>query len=443
MASLPILTVTIVSLILLNGLFSCMEIALVSVPRARLKRFQKEKLPGASTALALQKDIDSFFATVQVGVTFVATLTSAIGGASAHELLSPVLEELGIAPGSTAGRVIAIFAVTVTIAYVTLVIGELVPKSLARRYPGRISLKFARPFKVFASWMLPAVSVLTMSTRGVLRVMGIRDAPAPIFTAEELRLLASELVESRQMPTRIYDMLVRVTRFSQIRVEDVMIPRSKIIAVHLDSRQDPRIREKILNAYRRHPYTYFPVVDKSGDNVFGLVNIKDLLLHDEPAPVHGILRPAFFAVRGQTLDQILAAMQKNDEQMWVVVDEHGTVDGIITLEDVLEELTGDIARVIHTKSEFGGPIEDHSGFVVDGLITLHELKEQHSISLPQSLYYSTLAGFLLDKMGKIPSPGEHVKYENWRFEITEMDRNRIKEVAVTPLKTAVEGYRDI
>lgn len=214
MASLPILAVTIVSLILLNGLFSCMEMALVSVPRARLKRFQKEKLPGASTALALQKDIDRFFATVQVGVTFVATLTSAIGGASAHELLSPVLEELGIPSGSTAGRVIAIFAVTVTIAYVTLVIGELVPKSLARRYPGRISLKFARSFKVFASWMLPAVSVLTMSTRAVLRVMGIKDAPAHIFTAEELRLLASELVESRQMPTRIYDMLVRVTRFS-------------------------------------------------------------------------------------------------------------------------------------------------------------------------------------------------------------------------------------
>ncbi|MBI5249010.1 MAG: HlyC/CorC family transporter [Desulfomonile tiedjei] len=443
MASLPLLVATIGALIVLNGLFSCMEIALVSVPRARLKRFQKEKLPGATTALALQKDIDRFFATVQTGVTFVATLTSAIGGASAQDLFSPVLEGVGISPESTAGQVIAILAVSVTISYVTLVIGELVPKSLARRYPGRISLKFARPFKVFASWMLPVVFLLTASTRGVLRVLGIKDVHAPSLTAEELRLMASELVENRQMPTRIYDMLVRVTRFSQIRVEDVMIPRNRIVAVHLDSRQDPQIKEKILSVYKRHPFTYFPVVDRSWENVLGLVNVKDLLLHDEPAPVSEMLRPAFFAVRGQTLDHILAAMQKNDEQMWVVVDEHGTVDGIITLEDVLEELTGDIESGIPARLEIGAYAEKRGGFVVDGLVTLHELKEHHSISLPQSLYYSTLAGFILDKMGKIPSPGDRFDYDHWRFEVVQMVRNRIKEVRVIPLKTATEGYKEV
>jgi putative hemolysin len=443
MGSLPFLMATIITLILLNGLFACMEMALVSVSKAKLKRFQKEGLPGASTALTLQKDIDRFFATVQVGVTFVASLTSAIGGAWAEDLFSPLLRWMGVPPTSTFGQVLAIFLITVTISYVTLVIGELVPKSLARRYPGRISLKFARPFKVFASWMLPAVSILTMSTRGVLRVLGIKDAAAPSLTAEELRLLASELVESRQIPTRIYDMLIRVTRFSQIRVEDVMIPRSRIVAVHLDSRQDPQLREKILKVYRKHPYTYFPVVDKSGDNVFGLVNVKDLLLYGDPVPASKILRPAFFAVRGQTLDQILAAMQKNDEQMWVVVDEHGNVDGIITLEDVLEELTGDIESGVPMRLDIGSRPGESEAFVVDGLITLHELKEHHSLSLPQSLYYSTLAGFILDKMGKIPASGDHVDYDNWRFEVAGMERNRIREVRVTPLRTSPEGYKDV
>lgn len=436
MGSLPVLMATIFFLILLNGLFACMEIALVSVPRARLKRFQKENLPGASTAISLQKDIDRFFATVQVGVTFIGTLTSAIGGASAHELLYPFLQKMGISPHSAVGQILPILVVTVTISYVSLVLGELVPKSLARKYPGRISLKFAGPFKVFASWMLPAVSLLTVSTRGVLRLMGIKERQAPALTPEELRLMASELVESRQMPTRIYDMLVRVTRFSQIRVEDVMIPRTKIVAVRVDSSQDPKMKEKILGTYQKHPYTYFPVIDKRGDNIFGLVNVKDLLLHKEPAPVSAMLRPALFAVRGQTLDQILAAMQKNDEQMWVVVDEHGTIDGIITLEDVLEELTGEIESGIPARLELGTYPVELRGFVVDGLITLHELKEHHSISLPQSLYYSTLAGFMLDKLGKIPSAGEYVDFDHWRFEVAEMERNRIKEVRVVPLKTA-------
>lgn len=436
MGSWPVLVATIFFLILLNGLFACMEIALVSVPRARLKRFQKENLPGASTAIALQKDIDRFFATVQVGVTFIGSLTSAIGGASAHELFAPALERMGISPHSTVGHVLPILGVTVTICYISLVVGELVPKSLARRYPGRISLKFAGPFKVFASWMLPAVSLLTVSTRSVLRLMGIKAAQAPTLTPEELRLMASELVESRQMPTRIYDMLVRVTRFSQVRVEDVMIPRTKIVAVRVDSSQDPGMKEKILSVFQQHPYTYYPVMDKRGENIFGLVNVKDLLLHRDPAPVSAMLRPAFFAVRGQTLDQILAAMQKNDEQMWVVVDEHGTIDGIITLEDVLEELTGEIESGVPARLELGAHAVERRMFMVDGLITLHELKEHYSISLPQSLYYSTLAGFMLDKLGKIPSAGEYVDFDNWRFEVVAMERNRIKEVRVVPLKTA-------
>ncbi len=436
MGSWPVLVATIFFLILLNGLFACMEIALVSVPRARLKRFQKENLPGASTAIALQKDIDRFFATVQVGVTFIGSLTSAIGGASAHELFAPALEKMGISPYSTVGHVLPILGVTVTISYISLVVGELVPKSLARRYPGRISLKFAGPFKVFASWMLPAVYLLTASTRSVLRLMGFKEAQAPTLTPEELRLMASELVESRQMPTRIYDMLVRVTRFSQVRVEDVMIPRTKIVAVRIDSSQDPRMKEKILSVFQQHPYTYYPVMDKRGENIFGLVNVKDLLLHKEPAPVSAMLRPAFFAVRGQTLDQILAAMQKNDEQMWVVVDEHGTIDGIITLEDVLEELTGEIESGVPARLELGAHAVEPRTFMVDGLITLHELKEHYSISLPQSLYYSTLAGFMLDKLGKIPSAGEYVDFDNWRFEVVAMERNRIKEVRVVPLKTA-------
>jgi putative hemolysin len=435
MGSVPLLVIAIVLLILVNGLFACMEIALVSVSKARLKRFEKEKRPGASTAVALQKDIDSFFAAVQIGVTFIASLSSAIGGASAIEIFSPILQKLGISLDSTTAHVIAVLGVTVLISYVTLVIGELAPKSIARRYPGRISLLFAGPFRVFAKWTRPVIWVLTASTRCVLRIIGIvPSTPGPVLTPEEFRMMASELLETRQIPASVYDMLVRVTRLSQIRVEDVMIPRHRIVAVKADSKHDPHLREKIIKTYRKHPFTNFPVIDRKGENVLGMVNIKDLLLYDDPRNIPQVLRQPTFTARGQSLDRVLATMQQNDVQLSVVVDEHGIIDGIISLEDLLEELIGEIEGSMLSTGESEPVPDPGKGFVVDGLITLHEFKELHSISLPQSLYYSTLAGFVLDKMGKIPSSGDYVDYETWRIEVLEMEGNRVKELKITPLK---------
>jgi magnesium and cobalt exporter, CNNM family len=435
MGSVPLLIVTILLLILVNGLFACMEIAMVSVSKARLKRFEKEKRAGASTAIALHKDIDSFFATVQIGVTFIASLCSAIGGASAVEIFSPLLTKFGITADSASAHVISVLTVTVLISYVTLVIGELAPKSIARRYPGRISLLFARAFKIFAQWTKPAIWVLTASTRCVLRIIGIMPGTTlPGVTPEEFRLMASELLETRQISASVYDMLVRATRLTQTRVEDVMIPRHRIVAVKADSKSEPSLREKIIKTYRKHPFTNFPVIDRKGENVLGMINVKDLLLSDDLRNTSKILRQPAFTARGQTLDRVLAAMQQNNVHLSVVVDEHGIIDGIITLEDILEELIGEIEGAIPS-SDGSTPIPDsRKGFVVDGLITLHELNELHSISLPQSLYYSTLAGFVLDKMGKIPASGEHVDYEGWRIEVLAMEGNRIKELKITPLK---------
>jgi len=437
MGSLLVLVCVIGLLILLNGLFSCLEIALVSVPRARLKRFENEKLPGASTAIFLQRNIDDFFAAVQIGITFIATLSSAIAGAFSGELFAPLIGAIGVSPASPWGKLLALLGVTVTISYLSLVFGELVPKSLARRYPGRISLILARPFRIFSAIARPVVRLLTASTRVVLRLVRIQpSSKGAILTPEEFRMMASELVESRQMPARIYDMVVRVTRLSQIRVEDVMIPRHRIVAVKVDSRQDPNMRNEILKTYRKHPYTNFPVIDQKGENVLGLVNVKDLLLHEETQKVSALLRQATFTARGQSLDRVLATMQKNDSQLSVVVDEHGIIDGIVTLEDVLEELIGEIESEFPRRLGYSSLPDSERGFAVDGLITLHELRELHSIPLPQSLYYSTLAGFVLDKMGRIPSAGDYVDYDEWRFQVVEMEGNRVKELRIDPLKTA-------
>ncbi len=431
--STPILITTIGLLILLNSVFVCVEMALVSVPRARLKRYEKEKLPGARTAIGLQKDIDVFFATVQIGVTFIATLSSAIGGASAVDMFTPLLEKIGISPDSALGHIMAVLLVSVAIAYVSVVVGELAPKSLARRYPGKISLLLAKPFSIIANIFRPIVWFLTKSTRAFLRLFGFKaDQKSASFTPEELRMMASELVESRQMTADIYDMLVRVTRLSQIRVEDIMIPRHKIVAIKAESKNDPLLRERLIKAFRKYHYTYYPVVDRRGENVLGVVNIKDLLFYDDTGKVSLLLRLPNFTARGRPLDKVLAEMQRLDEQLSVVVDEHGIIDGIVTMEDVLEELTGEARSGM---AALTGDVKSASSdriLTVDGLITLHELQEQHRIILPHSHYYSTLAGFVLDKLGKIPSPGDYVDYENLRFEILSMDRNRIKELRIVP-----------
>ncbi len=434
MGSTAILIIGIGLLILLNSLFACMEIALVSVPRARLKRFEKEGRPGAATAIALQKDIDYFFATVQVGVTFIGTLSSAIGGAAAVGIFTPVIRFFGVEPESTLGHVLAILGVSIFIAYTNLIIGELAPKSVARRYPGRISLKFAKPFGVFSRVFRPVVLFLTASTRLVLRIIGIRlSTKTPGLTSEELRMMATELVETHQMPVNVYDMLVRVTRLSQIRVEDVMIPRHKIIAVRAESKLDPKIREKALKVFNKYHFSNYPIVDKKLENVFGVINIKDFLYHDDKYSTANLIRPTNFTARGQTLDRALESMQRTNEQLSVVVDEHGTIDGIITLEDIVEELIGEAVAAMSDSAPVE-PVKPTNGVItLDGLTTTHEFNAHHSIALPSSLYYSTLAGFMLDKLGKIPSPGDYLDFEGRRFEVTQMDRNRIKELRITPL----------
>lgn len=444
MLSLPLVVSVIGFLILLNGVFACMEIALVSVSRVRLRRLQQENKPGASAAISLQKNFDDFFATVQIGVTFVATLSSVLGGASASELFGPLLAFAGISSASYTGHILALVAITLCISYVSLVIGELVPKSLARRYPASISTALAGPFRTFSKLMTPAVRILSASTWAVLKAFRIPERrKGYALTTEEFRMLASELLETSQIPMPVHDVLVRVTRLAQTRVEDVMVPRHRMVGIEVDSTDDPKMNEKILATYRKYPFTNFPVTDANLDNVFGIANVKDLLLEEGHRPVP-LLRPATFTPRGATLDSLLEVMLKKNTQMSVVVDEHGTIDGIVTLEDVLEEFVGEIESGVGARRTAPPPVKVETELVVDGPISLHELKEFHSLALPQSRYYSTLAGFLLAEMGKIPLKGEYVDHGKWRFVVLEMDRNRIKTVKIIPRPaTSDQEVRDM
>lgn len=287
--------------------------------------------------------------------------------------------------------------------------------------------------------MTPAVKVLSGSTWIILKALRIPESRKTMsLTVEEFRMMASELSETGEIPESVHDIVVRASRLSQIRVEDVMVPRPRIVRVEVESVADPTIREKTLEIYKKHPFTNFPVTSHEGEHVLGVVNVKDLLLAER---LHaGLLRPVSFCVRGITLDRLLATMQTNHTQMSVVVDEHGVVDGIITLEDILEEFLGEIESDVPffttppVQFAYRGPEP-----VVEGTISLHELSELFSVSLPRSASYSTLAGFLLDKMGRIPNVGDSVEYEQWRFEVVGMAGNRIRKVRITTLGISADS----
>ena len=433
MASLPILAAIIGTLIVINGVFAAMEIALVSVPRARLVRLEKEGKRGASTALLIQRNMDGFFAAVQIGVTFVATLSSAIGGAVAVDELSPLTEALGISSSSSLSRAIPILVVTVTISYISLVVGELVPKSVARRYPGTISLSLAPFFSVFSAMTRPAVRVLTASTMGVLRVLGVpRSAKRPPLTTEEFRLMASELVESEQIPLHVYDMLVRVTRLTKIRVEDVMIPRSRMASIVIRSSLDEDLRSEALKVISSQPFTNYPVFDRNAEKILGIFNLKDFMRHQDSPHATRWLRKAYYTVRGQPLSRVLAVMQKKQCHLLIVVDEHGVVDGVITLDDILDELVGEIGADAFGRLEERPRLHPEFGMTVDAQMTLFELQEFYSLSLPRSAHYSTLAGFISDRMGKIPDEGDVTEYGGWRFQVSAMEGNRVDRVRILP-----------
>ncbi len=432
MSSVTLILVIVILLILLNGFFACMEIALVSVSKARLKRLEKEKRPGATAALFLQRHIDDFFATVQIGITFIGTLSAAIGGDSSVKLFRPLLEIAGISPESPSGRILALVGVAICISYFSLVVGELVPKSLARRYPGAVSTRLAGFFKAFSKFMTPAVRVLSGSTSVVLKILRVPESQKPAsLTTEEFRMMAAELVENHQMTERVHEIVVRASRLAQIRVEDAMVPRNQIVGVQAQSPDDPNIRERALTIYREYPLSYLPVTDLEGEDFYGVLNVKDLLL--DPNRKH-LLHPVAFCPRGLTLDRLLAMMQLNNTKMTLVVDEHGVVDGIITLEDILEEFVGEIEGTAQFPSlQAVSPLQGSTEITVEGTISLHELKETLSISLPSSHYYSTLAGFLLEKMEKIPAVGDSIEFKRWRFEITDSTASHIKKVRIIAL----------
>jgi putative hemolysin len=421
-------------LILLNGFFSSAEIAIISAKRGVIDRLAKEGSASAQVVQRMKDDPERFLATVQVGVTVVGTLASAIGGVTAIELLKPVFQTIPVELLRGAAEFLSIIIVVVIISYTTLVIGELVPKSLALRYAERIACFSALPIDFLSKVSSVVIKMLTASNYAVLRVLGVKTGEERVFVSEEeIKYFIKEGRAKGVFEETEAQLLHGVFEFADTTVKEVMVPKHKISGIDIDTPCEDALKFITETGFSRYP-VYIDTIDK----VAGILFNKDIYRAIEEKRqiiIKDLIRQPYFVPNSIMISRLLREMQRRKVHMAIVVDEHGEVDGLVTIEDILEEIVGEIEDEYDTGK--GGVVERlrDGTMVIDASASLRDI-EDSGITIEGEEgeeEYNTLAGFMLAKLQRIPRGGEFVVYKDLRFTVVDVEMNRIVKVKVEPL----------
>ena len=427
----------ILVLILANGLFAMSEIAIVSARKARLQQWANEGDSRARSALALANEPARLLSTVQAGVTLIGTLAGAFGGAA---LAGPLAQRLATIPGiAEQSEAIALGVVVLAITYLSIVLGELVPKRLALFDPERIAMTMAGPVGVLAAIGRPAVAVLTASTDAVVKLLGVRQPEEPPVTEEEIKVLIDEGTRAGVFEEAEQDLVERVLRLGDLRVAAVMTPRTGISWLDIDDSAD-EIRAKVMAS----PHSRFPVCRGHLDNVIGIVEVKSLLassLCGERIDLAGLLRQPLLVPEQTDVPRVLELFRETGLQLALAVDEYGGIHGLVTLYDVLEAIVGELPSPEERHEQSAVQRPDGS-WLLDGMLPIEEVKDLLSIrELPGEGDYDTLGGFVMRQLGRIPGPADTFVCEGITFEVVDMDGNRVDKVlaaAVVPTGAEAE-----
>jgi putative hemolysin len=417
----------ILLLIVVNGLFSLSELALVSVRRARLAVLERKGVPGAAAARLLSEDPQRFLPTVQVGITLVSVFTGVFGGARIASHLQEWLVQRfpALAPFAES---IALTAVVIVSTYLTLVLGELVPKQLALRAPELMAARVARPIALLSRIVGPAVWLLGKSSSGILLLFGLHRASRQSVTEEELKALLIEGAQTGVLEIEERDMIERVLRLADKPVRAIMTPRTELAWI---DRTHPA--KSIAAALKAAPHSRFVVCDKSIDNVVGVVQAKDLLdriLGGGELSVSASLRQPMIVPDTISALDALERLKSDMLGLALVMDEYGSFEGVVTAADILEAIVGDSADSAvqpGIQPDGADPV-----LVMDGMMPVDEVKDRLVLpDLPAEGSYHTLAGLLLALLRRVPRTGDRIVFAGWRFEVTEMDGRRVDTVRVT------------
>src|SRR5262245_18375106 len=419
--------------ILANAFFAGSEIALVSARPSRLSQLKNEGVAGAAQAAELKRDPDRFLATIQIAITVVGTMASAVGGAAAGEALTPRLQGSGLPGADTWGGPLSLGIVVMLISFVSLLFGGLTPKALARRIPERWAGLMAPPL----AWLFGARSgpsrVLTWATRLILTVFGLRDAPiSPVVSEEEVKYLVREGTVQGVFEPGERDLVNRVFQFTDTPVRLVMVPRPNILGLDVATPPD-----QILKRAAEVGHTRLPVFRGSIEGTVGVVVIKDLFrcaALGEPVSLERLMHPPLFVPETAPVSEVLRQFQRHRLQLALAVDEYGQVGGLVTTEDLLEEIVGEIRDERESPRLSSVSRLPDGSYMIDGTAAIRDLREQVGLPLEESPDYQTIAGFLLQHLGVVPRPGTTTEASSYRWTIVEMDGPRIMKVRAEAAK---------
>jgi len=428
--SLEVLVVLL--LVLLNGVFAMSELALVSVRRARMMVLERQGVPGASTARLLAEDPQRFLPTVQVGITLVSVLAGVFGGAKiSARLESWLLDIPQLAPFAAS---LSLTVVVVLTTYLTLVLGELVPKQLALRRPERVAALVASPLERLSRVVGPVVWVLGKSSGLVLRLFGAHSDERQAVTEEELKALLAEGAEEGVLETEEHEMIERLLRLADKPVRAIMTPRTELAWI---DRTDPQ--RDIATTLKATPHSRFVVCDGSIDNVVGVVQAKDILdrlLDGGEVSVAAALRKPMVIPDTVTALDALERLKSDPLGLALVMDEYGSFEGLVTAADVLQAIVGEPADPTAVLGD--GEAAVAGALLLDGAMPVDEIKSRLELpALPAEGSYHTLAGLLLALLRRLPRVGDRIVFGGWRFEVVEMDGRRVSRVSAQPEPPAV------
>jgi putative hemolysin len=445
--------IIVLILILVGGVFAAAEIALLTVRRTRLEQLAEEGKRGARTARRLVEDPQRFLATIQVAITFLGFLASAIGAIAFSAVIAEAVAAIPWPPLQDAAETIAFILVTLLIALTSIIAGELVPKTLALNFPERFALVAARPLAFMERLLNPLVWLTTTISGFLVRLFGGRERPQTgLLSVEELKLLVETGSAQGQIEEAEKEMIHGVIELGDKQIHEVMIPRIGIKAVEVD---DPI--EDVLDLIVRAGHSRVPVYRENLDNIVGILYAKDMLPYllpsveeREPLEIRSLARPAAYVPETKRVDEMLTEMRSARRHIAIVVDEYGGTAGLVTIEDLVEEIVGEIQDEYDIEESLVEPVEtdgDRRAFRLDGRVTMDDLRDLFELSdaeEPDEESFDTVGGLIIHRVGRIPLVGTEVDFRDLTLRVLAADSRRVSKVLavqVEPGREAAENNR--
>ncbi len=420
-------------MIIMNGFFACSEFAIISVRKSRIAQLVAEGDERAAIIGELQQDPHRLLALIQVGATLTTATASTIGGVIAVDHLRPWLQRLDNDFLRHAAEPVAATTMVVFISYLLLILGELVPKAIGLQYADSLALRIARPINALSRIGALAVGILTVSSKAVMRLLRIKGDREAFITREEVQHIVAEGHESGVFSESEQEYIRNVFEFTHTCVREVMVPRTRIVGLDLAAPRDAVIDTVLDNMYSR-----YPVYRGTIEDIAGVVHGKDLLgrlVAGQNLDLAAIMLPPVFVPEGKKVNDLLKEMQRSRNQMALVVDEYGGLSGLVTTEDLIEELVGEI-RDEHDIAEAVAVERLPDGtLLVDGLLSVFDMAEVIDAKLEDDLPYDTVAGLILHELGRFPARGESILWHGYRFVCDEVTHTAILRVRITPEQT--------